>query len=116
MNSIILQQYGIRFTKTTKGIVNATANDFNLGALIALFSYKDDVQLLLTDINLALNGQFNQIENPSWGMELGLDIYFGIINDDMTFSVYYENNPTNSIDYPLNDIKEIFISWLEFIS
>lgn len=34
----------------------------------------------------------------------------------MTFSVYYENDPTQSIDYPLDDMKEIFNSWLGFIS
>lgn len=113
----ILNNYGLVFQKTNKGAVFAQApNHLNLAIFINRFSYQEDVGLLLNDINLALNGQFNQIQDPSSGMELGQDVYFGIINNDMTFSIYYENDPTNSIDYPLNDIKEIFDSWLEFIS
>ena len=115
MNFKILNQYNIKFKKRNK-LVFATASNFNLGAYISIFKSKETVQHIMSDIDLALNGNYSQIFDPNYGMELGQDIYFGIINNDMTFSIYYENNPTQSVDYPLNDIKEIFSSWLEFIS
>ncbi|KFC19674.1 hypothetical protein [Chryseobacterium sp. FH1] len=115
MNFKILNQYNIKFKKSNELVFTTTAN-FNLGALISLFKSKESVEHLISDINLALNGNYSQILDPNYAMELGQDIYFGIINNDMTFSVYYENNPIQSIDYPLNDIKEIFSSWLEIIS
>ena len=116
MNTEILNKYELQFFKKSNGRVDVkSSNHLNLAIYIYIYNYPENVILLLNDINLAINGQYDQIEDPDWGEEHAGEIYFGIINDDMTFSIYYENDSMNSIEYPLEDIKEIFESWLEFL-
>lgn len=120
MSTQLLNQYNISFRKTFDSksnlyVFNAIADDFNLGTLITLYEIPEEVEALLNAIDLALNGHFDQIGDTDYGKELGLDVYEGYINADMTLSVYHENDLSNLRNYPLTDIKAIFESWLEFI-
>ena len=111
----ILEKYGIQFYKKSNGRYDVKADNHNLGTFIYIYRDVDSVRQLLDDIDLALNHQFHLIEEPDWGRELGRDVYFGIINDDQTFDIYYEHSPEIVVTYPLGDMKEIFSTWLDFI-
>lgn len=114
MIELTLPYYGLTFYKKENGSFNVQSSSHrSLAIYIYIYRYKEDVQMLLSDINLALSGQFNQIEDPSWGGDLGGDVYSGIINSNITFTVLTDYD---SIDYPLLDIQNIFTSWLAFIS
>lgn len=116
MNQQVLKKYNIKFQKNHRA--HWVEGTDNLGIYMSRFNIADMIEGLINDIDLAISKQYDKIENPNWYVELGLDIYCGFINDNMTFSIciYKQHDPVNSIDYPLEDIKELFISWLKFIS
>ena len=68
MKSKILQQYNLQLKKTVNG---HTINGHWLSNYIYIFRDKDDVTEFIHDLDLAINNQFNQIEDPEWGVWLG---------------------------------------------
>jgi hypothetical protein len=109
MNIQLLEQYGLEFRKTTDGSHIITGHW--LGAYIYIFTDIDDVSEFIDDLNLAINGQFNEIEDPDWGEFLGF-YYFAEIRPN-EFAVWLEG--TSETIIPLEDMREILVCWKEFL-
>jgi hypothetical protein len=120
MNKSILNQYRISFNKQTNGSIKVNATSKNLDNFLYMFArQKTQLELFLQTITLALNGNYNSIpyDNREWNQEIGLNIYTGIIQNDMTFDLFLEDHYNQTKEtFPLSDVKEIFQSLLEFIS
>jgi len=115
MNLELLNDYGINFTKNSNATYKISAASINLGIYLELIQRKGLIQLILDDIELALTGDYSDIDDPDWDVELGRFVYSGSILPDMTFEVFYEESDSDSGEYfPLADIKEILLSWQEY--
>lgn len=114
MNSIILQQYGLEMRKTNEpydGYVKGP-----LEAYIYLYRHPDDVQEFIDDVQLAIDGNFNQIDDPDWGGGLtpNFEAYWYAQITPTHFEIRQYPTPyENRQIIPLVDWKEILISWKE---
>jgi hypothetical protein len=117
MNNTILNQYGITFNKQSNGNIKINSNLRSLNPyLYMLTRQKKMLQDLITTLNLTLGGNSISPDNKEWSVELGLQIYTGIIQNDMTFDLFLENHYNETLEtFPLSDIREIFNSLSEFI-
>jgi hypothetical protein len=118
MNLIILNQYGLHFYKTSNGAVGVkSSTHVSLAAIFHMPEYKiiQSIEEYISLINLALAGNYNQIDwdDTDIGGDIGSDVYYVIINSNMTLSIALNNSSYET--YPLSDIKEIYTSWLEFL-
>ncbi|MNY24239.1 hypothetical protein D3C86_1579420 [compost metagenome] len=74
------------------------------------------LQEFLSTLNLALNRNSISSDDKEWSVELGRQMYTGIIQNNMTFDLFLEDHYDQTLEtFPLSDIKEIFSSLLEFI-
>ena len=119
MNTLLLSQYGIVFEKCSNGNIHTTANSKNLDNFMYMFArQRMQLENFVLTIDKVLNGNYNTIayDNREWSQEIGLQVYTGIIQDDLTFDLFLEDNYDQTKEtYPLSDIKKIFQSLLEFI-
>jgi hypothetical protein len=117
MNYIILNQYGISFIKQSNGNIKTTANSKILNSyLYMLTREKNLVQELVNIINLVVTGTTIPQEDKEWSVELGLRLYTGIVQNNLTFDLFLEDHYNETLEtFPLSDIKEIMESLLEFL-
>jgi hypothetical protein len=117
MNNTILNQYGITFNKQSNGNIKINANSRSLDCyLYMLTRQKEMLQELITTLNMALIGNSISPDDKEWSVELGLQIYTGVIQSNMTFDLFLEDHYDQTLEtFPLSDIREIFNSLLEFI-
>ena len=112
---MVLFEYGIKFIKQPNGYYKVKANSFNLAMFISAFIDINIIDSFISDLKLAIDGNFDQIEDPDWDREIGADVYFGVIQPDLTLQVNYENDLDVVEYFPLSDIKEIFTIWRAFL-
>ncbi|SNR46859.1 hypothetical protein [Flavobacterium sp. ov086] len=118
MNYTILNQYGITFSKQSNGniIINSNLRSLN-PYLYMLTRQKRMLEDLITTLNLSLEGNSISPDDKEWSVEMGLQIYTGIIQNNMTFDLFLEDHYDQTLEsYPLLDIKEILKSLLGFIN
>ena len=113
MNNLILNQYQVTFFKNENGIHMIKSHHLDLAIYISMFTLLNELDLLLNDIEQCLNDNYNSIDNPVHIAYVGTDAYFGRIFENNTFQVDYD---IHFEIFPLSDIKEILLSWKEFIS
>lgn len=120
MNASVLNKYGISFYKGVDGFPRIETFSPNLTIYISKYSRRDpDLEPIIAVMNLVLDGQYASVDHEltEWHQELGSQIFTGIINEDMTFDLFNEDDYPEEIEtFPLYDIKEIFTSLLEFVS
>lgn len=78
---------------------------------IFFFRHPDDVDDFVSDIDLALAGRFSEIEDPDHGTGLG-NHWFAEITPTH-FELWQEGHAKKLI--PLEDWKEILLSWKECV-
>lgn len=117
MNTSILNNYGISFNRQINGNIRIRANSRNLAIYIDKFTkQKRMLEEFISVLILTLQGNTVSSDDKEWSVELGLQIYTGIIQNDMTFDLFLEDHYEQTLEaFPLADIKEIFSSLLEFI-
>lgn len=117
MNDKILNKYGISLNKLSNGIIKTKANSKVLDCYILMLSrQKKSLPDFMKTIDLVLSGNPISDEDKEWSIELGLQIYTGVIKEDLTFDLFLEDYYEQTLEiFPLTDIKEILKSLLEFI-
>ena len=116
MNSAILLQYGLKMRK-----INEPFDGFIKGPLEAylyIYRHPEDVPDFIDDIQLAIDGNFTQIEDPDWGASLTSrmeEYWYALITpthfEIRQYPALYESRQI----IPLEDWKEILLSWKECI-
>jgi hypothetical protein len=117
MNNLILNQYGITFQKQSNGNIKINATSRNLDNFMYMFCRdKQRLQRFVIVVNQVLNDGYNTISehDKNWDIEIGSQVYTGVIYSITEFDLYFEEEENET--FPLNDIKEIFESLLEFIA
>ena len=109
MNMQLLKQYALNFRKTTTGLCY-DANGSFLGTYISMFDSLSDVEDLLNDIELALSGNISQVEDAFYVIDLAGDAAIG----EITPTEFILDGAPDTI-IPLIDMKEILLSWKEFL-
>lgn len=71
MNTQILEQYNIQLRKLEDGCKDITGH---LGSFLIIYRCPEDVSEFIEDLNLAINNQFNQIEDPDWRIYFRYDV------------------------------------------
>jgi len=112
MNIEILNQYNLVMRKTTipfDGFVSGPLEGY-----IYIFRHPEDVQEFIDAINLAIAGQFNEIEDPDWSSGLTRDYYWHANITPSHFEIRYNSIPYEERQIiPLDDWREILLSWKE---
>ncbi|HUH34343.1 MAG TPA: hypothetical protein VL022_00790 [Moheibacter sp.] len=108
MNIPILQQYGLEMKKTSKKFDGYISGN-PISNYIYSFRHPDDINDFLSDINLAIEGNFSEIEDPEYGGGLG-SYWHGWITPNH-FELWQDGFSKTII--PLEDWKEILLSWKE---
>lgn len=117
MNFLILNKYGITFQKQENGNIKINADSKTLDNFLYMFCRdKQKLERFILILNQVLNYGFDSIleQDKYWDIEIGIQVYTGIINNNMEFDLYFENDENET--YPISDIKEIFSSLSEFIA
>ena len=117
MNNAILNQYGITFQKQSNGNIKTHATSKNLDNFMYMFCRNiNRLQRFVAIVNQVLNNGYNSISehDKNWDVEIGFQVYTGLIYSNTEFDLYFEEEENET--FPLNDIKEIFESLLEFIN
>lgn len=116
----LLNKYGIAFEKSANGDFRTTACSKNLDSFMYMFCrHQKELEKFVFTTDTVLKGNYDLIpyDSREWSQEMGLQIYTGIIQDDLTFDLFLEDHYDQTKEtFPLSDIKEIFQSLLEFIS
>lgn len=108
MNYTVLQQYNLIMRKTSKrfdGFISGNP----ISNYIYNFRHPDDIDDFIDDINLAISGNYSQIEDPDYGN--GLPNYWHAWITPIHFELWQDGFPKEII--PLQDWKEILLSWKE---
>lgn len=114
LNTQILNQYQIEFELIDNSFPNIKQFEFtNINfALSSYLSIQPYVNYLtneiLVEINKALNSQ--PFDNDGGGENTFLEIGF----PSSTFS--YATSTTKTVSIPTSDLKEIILSWIEFLT
>lgn len=118
MNTFLINHYGIKFDKRIDGEINITANSLILALYMTRFiRQKNMLKDLILTLDLALAGNLISPDDKEWSLELGLQLYTGVIQTNMTFDIFLEDQYDQTLEnFPLFDINEILKSLLEFIS
>jgi hypothetical protein len=117
MNYSVLNQYGITFQKQSNGNIKINANSKILDNFMYMFCRdKQKLERFILTLNQVLNNGFNSVseQDKYWDIEIGIQVYTGIIHNSKEFDLYFENEENET--YPLSDIKEIFSSLYEYIN
>jgi len=110
MNTVILIKYNIEFYKKQS---NFKVPDGRTALSSYLYAWRtaNDINNFLIDINLALSGNYSDIEDPNYYYDV-LDINGQITPEKLILSSL---NGSNGLQIPLDDFKEILTSWREFL-
>ena len=86
-----------------RNILQIKPNQNQLKYLYLLYTFH--LRLIFTLNQVIANG-YNSIseQDKYWDIEIGLQVYTGIIHSNTEFDLYFENEENET--YPLNDIKE----------
>jgi hypothetical protein len=79
---------------------------------IAGLRHPDDLDDFIADLDLAISGHFSQIEDPDYGNDSLGSYWFAHITPTH-FELWQEGHPKEII--PLEDWKEILLSWKECV-
>ncbi|MDA3616870.1 hypothetical protein [Polluticaenibacter yanchengensis] len=110
MNNEILEKYGLTMSKLSSkfdGLI--TGNP--IGNYIYTFKHPEDIDDFVSDINLAISGNFSQIIDPDYSGGLGWQMgnhWFAHITP--THFELWQDQFTKTI-IPLEDWKQILLSW-----
>jgi len=117
MSTTILTNYGISFKKISSKHFLINANSDNLAIFLdKLAMQKEMLQGLVNNINSALSGNSILAENEEWSVELGLQIYTGLIKNNSKFELFIEDYYNQTLEtYSLSDMKIILQSLLIFV-
>jgi hypothetical protein len=118
MNNLVLQNYGITFNRLLQNNqIIIKAHSYNLAIYLDKFTReKSMLQEIIYNIDLVINGNIVSTANKEWSVELGLQLYTGIIQNNLTFDLFLEDHYNETLEtFPLYDMKEIFQSLLEFL-
>ncbi|WP_299679110.1 hypothetical protein [uncultured Dokdonia sp.] len=111
MNTAVLQKYNLIIKKDPYWGCDISGP---LEGYIDIFQYVTDVDEFINDIELAINGGFDQIEDPEWSAGRTLDLYWNAFITPTHFEVwFYTQDESEKIVIPLEDWKEILLSWKE---
>ncbi len=112
MNKAVLDQYNLTISKKSNGQCDITGHW--LATYIYIFRVADNVQGFIDDIDLAINNQYSSIEDPDYtaGYSAGPHFTFYGLITETGFEVWEVANPSGKMIIPLNDMKEILVSWL----
>ena len=118
MNNEILNKYGISLNKLSNGTIETKANSKSLNCYIFMLTrQKQMLHDLIETINLVLLGDSIKDEDKEWSIELGLQIYTGVILENFTFDLFLEDHYEQTLEnFPLSDIKEILKSILKLLT
>lgn len=108
MNLTILNQYNLEMKKG-ESKYDAYVFGNTISNYIYSFRHPDDVDDFLSDVNLAINGNYQQIEDPEYSGGIGSHWHAWITPTN--FELWQEGFPKTII--PLQDWKEILLSWKE---
>jgi len=110
MNKQILKQYDTEFYKLRTGekCIRIT-NPIN--SYLYMYRIAEDVEDLLNDVNLALNGKLSEIEDPFY---IGNGLFFRGQIKAAEFEIYSPDGSARII-VPLTDFKELLSSWKEYL-
>lgn len=94
-----------------------------LGRYLYIYNHEDYVDEFLEQINLAQNGQLQNSEFFLYGsnppvIDYSADdggAYFNALISDTSLVLFEEEIINDSITIPLEDLKEILLSWKEFL-
>lgn len=111
MNKQVLRQYNIEFYENSESGKFLNSDKNWLSTYIYSFRDIQTVTEFIDDLNLALNGDFNQISDPDWSVRIGE--YWNAHITDSGFEIW--QNSTEKTIIPLFDMSEIMISWKEFL-
>lgn len=111
MNAQLLQQYGLEFRKTADGSHDIIGH--SLSTYIYIFRDIGDVSEFIDDLNLAIDGRFNEIDDPDWSGFIGFYILGEIRPNE--FAVGAGNDDENETIIPLKDMRDILLCWKEFL-
>lgn len=109
MNSAVLQKYNLVMQKTSEKF-NGIISGHPIANYIYSFRHPDDIDDFITDLDLAISGNFSSINDPDYGGGLVTSYWFANITPDY-FELWQEGYPKTII--PLEDWKEILLSWKE---
>lgn len=109
MNFTILNQYNLEMRKGEKEFDVYISGD-SIGNYLYGFRLPKDVELFISDVNLAINGNYSQIEDPDYGNSF-LGSYWYAWITPTHFELWQNSSPKRII--PLEDWKEILLSWKE---
>lgn len=110
MNTDILKKYGLVMKKTSEKFYGDVSGSPILSAYIFFYRHPEDVQDFISDIELAINGEFNQIEDSDKSViDFGGNTIFAYITPTH-FKISTDGQLHN---IPLEDWKEILLSWKE---
>lgn len=114
MNTAILQQYGLQFYKLDNGQcrVKGTGNLAWLSTYVYIYRDIDDLSDFISDLDLAISGNINQIEDTDYGGWYGSYFSAEIATEGM---IIWQSSWEDRTIIPLVDMKEILLSWKEFI-
>ncbi|MGY4536411.1 hypothetical protein ACVW0P_000818 [Mucilaginibacter sp. UYNi724] len=111
MNEEILKKYNISFFKNLNGSKHPDGKTA-LSSYLYIWRQIDDVDDFLIDIDICLNGNYGQLTDRYWS-DMVFGLYGELTQDSLILSGPNGSNPTN---IPLNDFKEILLSWRAFLS
>lgn len=114
MNIAVLHKYGLEMRKTPQPF-NGYVKGF-LSSYLIVFRHPDDVQDFIDNVDLAINGNFNEVEDPDFSEGLVMDprtrwiAYLTPVNFEIR---HYNQSYEDRLIIPLADWKEILMSWKE---
>ncbi|MEZ0129585.1 hypothetical protein AB9T88_07410, partial [Flavobacterium sp. LBUM151] len=118
MSNETLNKYGISLNKLSNGIIETKANSNSLNCYIYMLTRQKQMLLdFIETINLVLLSGSVKYEEREWSIELGLQIYTGVIQENLTLDLFLEDHYEETLEnFPLSDIKEILKSILELLT
>lgn len=117
MNYQILNKYGLTMRSTGERFWGHIEGDV-IADYIFIYRNPDDVQKFIDDIDLAINNQYRQIVNPDYCASRSArpnNFWFANITPTH-FELWHESENYNDRRIiPLQDWKEILLSWKECV-
>ena len=82
-----------------------------ISSYLAIWRPSSDIDDFLSDIDLCLNGHYDEIEDPEYS-DWTLQLYGTLTANTLVIS---DKERINSTIIPLSDFKELLLSWKEFL-
>ena len=110
MNQKVLKQYNVEFYKRAgQKFLNSEVNW--LSTFIYIYRDSETVDEFIADLELAITDNVGQIADPDWSGSMGSYWHAYITPSGM--EIWQDMSDRTVI--PLQDMKEILISWREFL-